>query len=119
MKKILIVDDEKSIRESYQAILENDYITVTAATTKEALEILDNSFDLVLTDYDLKELNFDGKWLASRIKEIFNGRITVILISGAISGISNTEKETLGICDFLAKPFDIDVFSDMVTKYLR
>ena len=119
MKKILIVDDEEGIRESYKAILEDSFITETAESAEKALEILDDSFSLVLTDYDLKHANYDGKWLAGRIKNKFNGRITVIMISGAITGISNTEKETLGICDFLAKPFDIDVFSGMINKYLK
>ena len=51
MKKVLVVDDELSIRESLRMILKNDYDVVLASSGKEALETVgNNSLSLILLD---------------------------------------------------------------------
>jgi DNA-binding NtrC family response regulator len=56
MKKLLVVDDESSIRSLYsQDLSEEGYQVVTAASASEAAEKLtENNFDLVVLDIKLK-----------------------------------------------------------------
>jgi len=109
MTKILIVDDEKTIRELCQRILiKHDYIVETAQHVTEALEILDDTFDLVISDYRMP--GSTGVCLAEQIKNKFNGRIPVIIMTGTIDDIKLSRRESLGVSDFILKPFNINEF---------
>ncbi len=58
MKRILVVDDEKTIRHLLDDLLSNDYQVTLAATGMEARQYLDtNPFDLLITDLVMPELN--------------------------------------------------------------
>ena len=117
MRKILIVDDEKSIRDFCQRILvKNKFATESAESAKMALEILNNTFDLVVSDFSMPD--FNGLWLAAQIKNKFNGKIPVIIMTGTIENVSIAEKESSGVCDFLLKPFGIDDFIALISRYL-
>ena len=51
MKKILIVDDSYIIRDLCQRVLErNNFITELAQSAEEALEIIDDTFSLIISD---------------------------------------------------------------------
>ena len=68
-KRILLVDDEPSIRESFRMLLEIDDHQVTEANNgAEALELFTKGhFDLVTTDFEMPVMK--GNELAVRIKE--------------------------------------------------
>lgn len=118
MKKILIVDDEKAIRDLCQRILtKNNFITETARDAKEALEILDDTFGLVISDFNMPD--FNGMWLARQIKKKFNSKIPVVIMTSAINGIDISERESSGIFEFLLKPFSIDELLFIVSRYLK
>ncbi len=58
MKRILVVDDEKTIRHLLDDLLSNDYQVTLAATGMEARQYLDaDLFDLLITDLVMPELN--------------------------------------------------------------
>ncbi len=69
-KRILIVDDEKLVRESARMLLEIDGHRVTEAEDgREALGLFEaEKFDLIITDYKMRGMS--GAELAVRIKEI-------------------------------------------------
>ncbi len=83
MNKILIVDDDKDIRDSLSVILENNYIIATAGNAKEARIELSNSVqpEVILLDVKM-ESEHEGFELVSEINRKFKQkRIPVILIT--------------------------------------
>jgi two-component system, NtrC family, response regulator AtoC len=105
--KVLIVDDERNIRESLQRLLAIEGIgSATAEGGREAAELLKaESFDAVVTD--LKMPGMGGQQLLESMRG--QGlRCPVILIS-AFGEISDAVKALkAGATDYLIKPFDPD-----------
>ncbi len=104
---ILIVDDEKDIRDLVSEILADEgYITRVAGCFVDAMESIKRKEPhLVILDVWLKESDKDGLRLLSQIKEncVFT---TVIMMSGhgTIETAVNAIKQ--GAYDFIEKPFD-------------
>ena len=118
MKKILIVDDREFVRVSCQILLaENSFITEVADGAHEALEKLDYTFDLVITDLNMP--GFNGMWLAKQIKNKFYGKIPVIMMTGSINDVKLCAARRLGIVDFLLKPFNINYFMTAVYRHVK
>ncbi|MFQ6093032.1 MAG: sigma-54-dependent transcriptional regulator [bacterium] len=107
MKKILVVDDEKSIRDSLKIILEYEkYQVVLAADGREALAVLDGDMvDLVLLD--IKMPGMDGLEVLQEIKRR-DRQLVVVIISGHGTISTAVEATKLGAFDFLEKPLDRD-----------
>ena len=105
-KRILIIDDEKDIRDSISGILNDEgYNSVTARNSQEALiKINDNTFDIIILDVWLNDSELDGIQLLKEIKKI-DAEIPVLIISGhgnieiAVDAIKN------GAYEFIEKPF--------------
>ena len=81
MEKILIVDDEKSIRKTFTAFLENaDYRVVSAQDAEQALSLIQNDeFDLVIADCVMPRMT--GLELLKLIRE-FDPVLPIIIITG-------------------------------------
>src|SRR6266436_9146069 len=107
MSNILVVDDERDIRESLRGILEEEGYHVLLAESGEAgLEQLKKkNCELVLLDIWLKGM--DGLDALERIKQIENGP-EVIMISGHGTIETAVKATKLGAFDFLEKPLTID-----------
>lgn len=105
MKTILIVDDEKSVRDSLKMVLEFESFEVLFAENgQEALKILNQaSADLILLD--VKMAGMDGLEVLQRIREK-NSDLPVIMISGHGTIDTAVEATKLGAFDFLPKPLD-------------
>jgi two-component system response regulator AtoC len=105
--KILVVDDERNIRESIQRLLELEGIESSSASEgRAALELLKaEAFDAVVTD--LKMPGMSGQELLERLRD--EGlRCPVIMIS-ALGEIGDAVKALkTGAVDYLIKPFDPD-----------
>ncbi|MGD8916429.1 MAG: response regulator, partial [Syntrophobacterales bacterium] len=84
MANILVVDDENSMREFLEIMLNKEgYQVATAAGGGEAIDLLKKSdFDLVITDIRMKEI--DGLEVLKRCKELHPHTI-VIMISAYAS----------------------------------
>jgi CheY-like chemotaxis protein len=107
MKQILIVDDDGGIREACrEALREEKYTVITASGAEEALEILNSTFNLVISDLMMPQ--YDGLWLARQVKKKFEGKIPVIIMSGSICGIKPHDIREGGIIGVLPKPFGAD-----------
>ncbi len=106
MPKILIIDDEKSIRNSLRDILEYEkYETDDAENGKAGLEMLHkNGYDLVLCD--IKMPLMDGIEVLEKIKTISS--IPVVMMSG--HGTIETAVEAIkkGAYDYIEKPLDLN-----------
>jgi len=113
--KILIVDDEKAIRESVSLVLsEEGYETEIASTGKEALNYLnENDFEVMITDLKMPEM--DGIELIKKSLKICPGT-SVIIITAHASVESAIEALRIGAFDYILKPFDFD---DLILKVQR
>ena len=106
-KKILIVDDEKTIRESLTEIISyHNFQCNEAKDGKEALDILNrDSFDLVLLDIRLPRI--DGMEVLKQSLTT-NPDLPVIMISGNATIPLAVEATKLGAYDFLEKPLSAE-----------
>lgn len=107
MHSILIVDDESSIRESLQGVLEDEGYKASAAESGEAcLEMLrKKSFDVILLDIWLPGM--DGLEALERIRENENAP-EVVVISGHATIETAVRATKLGAFDFLEKPLSVE-----------
>jgi DNA-binding NtrC family response regulator len=107
MKSVLVVDDEKSVRESIKMILEYERFEVQFAEDgPTALQRVEGTpFDLVLLD--IKMPGMDGIKVLQKIKEM-RPSLPVVMISGHADFSSAVEATRIGSYDFLGKPLDRD-----------
>ncbi len=118
--KILVVDDERRVREEIAEFLSNNKFEVyKAAAPSEAFKILDTkSVDIMILDIRLPEM--DGLSVLKRVKENFP-EIEVIMISGHGDMTSVIEAMRYGAADFFPKPFrlmDINLAIQRTTRYI-
>ncbi|TFH02707.1 MAG: sigma-54-dependent Fis family transcriptional regulator [Calditrichales bacterium] len=113
--KILVVDDEKAIRESVSLVLsEEGYETEIASNGTEALKILtERDFDILITDLKMPEM--DGIELIKNSLKICP-QTSVIIITAHASVESAIEALRIGAFDYILKPFDFD---DLIMKVQR
>lgn len=114
MKKILIVDDEKSVRDSIGLILSNTYEPLYAASGEDAIKIYqDEKPYLVLLDIIMP--NVDGLQVLERLKE--TDRSAVVIMVTAVTVLSTAiEAMKKGAYDYIQKPFNADELRLKVDK---
>ncbi len=107
MAKILIIDDEKSIRFTLRDILEYEKYEVDDVDNgKEGLEKIKNTdYDLVICDIKMKEM--DGLTVLTTAME-FEKEVPFIMISGHGDIPLAVEATKKGAYDFLSKPPDLN-----------
>ncbi len=117
-KRILIIDDESSIRETLAGILEDEgFSSSTASSAEHGLEMLDTTnIDLVLLDIWLGD-NMDGMTALGKIRERFE--IPVIMISGHGTIETAVQATRKGAFDFIEKPLSYDKIILAITNGLR
>ncbi|MGD9489820.1 MAG: sigma-54-dependent transcriptional regulator [Calditrichaceae bacterium] len=105
--KILVVDDEKTIRESLSMVLEEEGYTAQAVSNgKEALDLVkETDFDIVITDLKMPEL--DGMELLKQCQRLCP-QTSLIIITAHGSLESAIEALRAGAYDYILKPFDFD-----------
>lgn len=107
LMRILVVDDEATIRDSLKDILEGEGFDVELAGDGiQALQILgDREFDLVLSD--IKMPRMDGIELLSHCARHY-AQMPIIMISAHGNVQTAVEATKLGAFDFITKPLDLD-----------
>ncbi|MCK4771860.1 MAG: sigma-54-dependent Fis family transcriptional regulator [Candidatus Latescibacteria bacterium] len=102
---ILIVDDEKGVRDSLQLVLEYEgYRIMKASTGQEGLDkVEDGELDVILLDVKMPGL--DGLEVLERLRPAETGRV-VVMISGHADIATAVEATRMGAFDFLEKPLD-------------
>jgi two-component system, NtrC family, nitrogen regulation response regulator NtrX len=114
---ILIVDDERDIRDLVSGVLDDDgYQTRTAATADAALAEVDKRLpSLMLLDVWLRGSSMDGLELLKIVKEK-HPHIPVVVFSGHGNIDTAVAAIGLGAVDFLEKPFEAEKLLHMVSK---
>ena len=117
-KKILLVDDEPVILETYSALLsEKGFSVVTASSGREALKTFSgNSFDLVITDLAMPD--GDGFKLLEEIKEI-SPHTPVIVFTGKIYRAVKEFVALLGANELLEKSCSTELFISRIKESLQ
>ena len=102
--KILIVDDEETIRELVRYYLDKEGFSVYQAENGEkALEIIENEYiDLAIVDVMMPVMN--GFELVEEMKEFRD--IPVIMLTAKSQSTDKLRGFSLGIDDYVTKPFD-------------
>lgn len=119
MSRILIIDDEKNIREGLAADFEMDgYEVKLASNGKEGLEIVKNEqIDLVITDLRMPG-GISGDEVLRQIATKMPG-IPVIVLTGHGSIDAAVKAMQNGAYDFLTKPLNLDQLETIVKKALK
>ncbi|KAA3626362.1 MAG: sigma-54-dependent Fis family transcriptional regulator [Proteobacteria bacterium] len=114
MNRILIVEDEKVIRQALLRLLErNGYEVADAGSVAEAVENHDlTSFDLVIAD-----LRLPGTPGTDIIAHCEN--TPVVIMTSYASVRSAVDSMQLGAADYIAKPFDHDEMLLLVERLLQ
>ncbi|MBP5452140.1 MAG: sigma-54-dependent Fis family transcriptional regulator [Treponema sp.] len=115
---LVIIDDEKNIREGLAANFElEDYNVKTAATGEEGLALLEKGdIDLVITD--LRMPGISGEQVLAKVSSETPG-IPVIILTGHGSIDSAVDAMRHGAYDFLTKPLNLDQLSLIVKRALE
>ncbi|MDP2157666.1 MAG: sigma-54 dependent transcriptional regulator [Nitrospirota bacterium] len=116
--RILIVEDEKSMREVLKILLEDEgYETISASDGQDGIrKIQEDIFDIVITD--IKMPRADGFEVLKKVKEISPTSI-VIMITAFGTTESTIEAMKLGAYDYIHKPFKIDEIRLIINKALE
>jgi len=116
--KILVVDDEKSMREFLDIMLAKEGYHVTSARDgEEACRILEKEcFDLVITDIRMKTI--DGLGVLRRAKAV-NPATVVVLISAFATAETAVEAMKEGAYDYIPKPFKVHDFKRIISEALK
>ena len=105
MEKILIVDDEESIRRTLSILLKREGYSVEGASDGlEALKMMDDAyFDLIIVDLNMPSMG--GIELLTRVKrEAKNTEVIILTAYGSIQ--SAVEAIKVGAYDYLTKPIE-------------
>ncbi len=106
-RRVMIVDDEKGIREALKQVLEYEEIEVQAcASGHEAIRVYPE-FKPHLVFLDVKMEGMDGLESLKRIRQL-DAQAQVVMISGHGTIQTAVEATQLGAYDFLEKPLDTD-----------
>lgn len=115
--RILAVDDEEIILDSFRKILVvGGYAVDTVESGKEAVGLVrKNDYDFVFTDLKMPEM--DGLDVAKAVKHL-RPDIDVIIITGYATVESAVDAMKFGVMDYVQKPFTEDELLDFVNKTL-
>lgn len=115
-EKIMVVDDHDDIREVIHVLLTNEgYQIIEAKNGKEALELLDDSIDLIILDVMMPEMN--GYQVCLLMREKTNAPILFLTAKGQES--DKTLDFSSGGDDYLTKPFSYNELNVRVKALLR
>ncbi len=115
--RVLIVDDEPSVRYLFAACLSERYECVQAGSVMEAFaQLAGGEFDLVITDVLMPGLS--GVELLRKIIETYP-YTSVIMVSGVNQPARALDAIRLGAFDYLIKPCDLDVLELTVERAMQ
>lgn len=116
--RILVIDDDESVRSLLQDLLvESDYTVDTASCGEEALKMIRvSTYDLVVTD--LRMAGMHGLEVIKEVKAMDTG-IDVIVMTGYASINSAVESMKAGAVDYITKPFNSDQIRLVVKKNIE
>jgi two-component system response regulator PilR (NtrC family) len=116
--RILVVDDERSIRELLAIVLGREgYDVRLAENGRSAIEVLEREpIDILISDIKMPDMSgVEVLRAAKRVDQDILG----IMITAFASTETAVEAMRLGACDYLSKPFDIDLLKMKVREKIE
>jgi two-component system response regulator PilR (NtrC family) len=116
--RILVVDDERSMRELLAIVLKREgYDVLLAENGRMAIDLLEKEpVDLLISDIKMPDLSgVDVLRAAKKVDQDILG----IMITAFASTDTAVEAMRLGACDYLSKPFDIDLLKMKVREKIE
>jgi DNA-binding response OmpR family regulator len=115
-QRILVADDDESIRDSLETALElNGYQVVLASDGKEALRLFQEGADLMLLDWMMPEM--DGLQVCREIRRVSQVPILMLTARGEVD--DRIEGLDSGADDYLPKPFKTKELLARIRALLR
>lgn len=115
--KILVVDDEKEIRNLIEIYLKNEgYTVIKASNGEEALKVLEKE-EMQLMILDIMMPKMDGMEVCRRVREHLN--IPILMLSAKSEDMDKIAGIMTGADDYLTKPFNPLELSVRVKALLR
>ena len=114
--RLLVVDDDYSVRESVRKLLESEgYEALPARDANEALEQFKSQrVDLVILDINL---GGDNGWEVFASMTARNPFVPTIVITGEWG--QREKAVTLGVEGLIEKPIDVDRFLEQIERFLH
>lgn len=116
--KILVVDDEQSMREFLEIALKKEGYEISSASGgKEAMKLLEKEeFDLVISDLRMHKM--DGLELLSQIKNM-HPEVMVIMVTAFATAETAVKAMKQGAYDYIIKPFEMDELKLIIKNALE
>jgi two-component system, NtrC family, response regulator PilR len=116
--RILVVDDERSMRELLAIVLRREgYEVMLAENGRAAIDLIEREpVDLLISDIKMPDLS--GVEVLRAAKKV-DQDILGIMITAFASTDTAVEAMRLGACDYLSKPFDIDLLKMKVREKIE
>jgi DNA-binding response OmpR family regulator len=117
MAKILIIEDDTSLRTQVKEVLENYEFEVVAVIDFQRVEEIfeEEKPDLVILDINLPYYN--GNYYCKKIRK--SSRVPIIITSARNSDMDQIMSMELGADDYIIKPFNIPVLLAKINAMLR
>ena len=118
MPKILVIDDEPSIRDLLDTLLSRKgYDVVLAASGQKGLELFrrERPDALVL---DLKMPGMDGLTVLQQVRSL-NPKLPVIMLTGAGTPETELQARAQGVTEYVEKEFSLHLLGDSLKRHLN
>ncbi len=118
-KKILIVDDDDMNLKVISMMLKNyGYdLTLVSSGSEAIMKVMENTYDLILMDDMMPEL--DGSATLDNLKDIEGFNTPVVLLTANSEDDVRSKIEEHGFSGYLGKPINKEALNDITIKYLN
>jgi DNA-binding NtrC family response regulator len=117
LPRILIIDDDTSLLESYTVLFEDEFQVSTAVSGESGLDLLRQE-DVHLVLLDVRLPGIDGIEVLRRIKAL-DENVDVIMITADKNVRVAVEAIKLGAYDYIVKPFEVDEMLSLLRRTLE
>ena len=117
MQKILIVEDDKKIRQELESFLnKNGFLAIGINKFDNIIQdILDEKSDLVLLDINLPYL--DGEYICKEIRKVSN--VPIIIVTSRDNEIDELMSLNYGADQYVTKPYNIQILLAKIRGLLK
>ena len=113
---ILVVDDEESVRRSFDVIFRDEYEVIAAPNGETALEkVRDLMPNLMFLDIRMPDMN--GLQVLSEVRQI-DQDVEVVVVTAVTDVATAIEAMKLGAFNYIIKPFDVDAIQRLASRAL-